>query len=108
MRTLQRTASLIGILLLFEQTGLAQSSKSQKIDALMKPFAQANQFSGAVLAAEEGKIIYEKAFGLANAEHKIPNHLNTRIGIASITKLMTSVILTRLIEQNKIAAGDKL
>lgn len=74
----------------------------------MKPFVQANQFSGVVLASENGKVIYEKAFGLANADYKIPNQVNTRIGIASITKLMTSVILTRLIEQNKIAAADKL
>ncbi|HEX6188662.1 MAG TPA: serine hydrolase domain-containing protein [Pyrinomonadaceae bacterium] len=108
MRTLPRTASLVGVLVLFAQTGLAQSDKAKKLDALMKPFVQANQFSGVVLASENGKVIYEKAFGLANADYKIPNQLNTRIGIASITKLFTSVILTRLIEQNKIAAADKL
>jgi CubicO group peptidase (beta-lactamase class C family) len=61
-----------------------------------------------VLAAEDGKVIYEKAFGVANADFKIPNQLNTRIGIASITKYMTSVILSRLIESNKIALADKL
>ena len=96
------------VLIAISQPVFAQSSKSQKIDALMKPFVQANQFSGVVLASENGKVIYEKAFGLANADYKIPNQLNTRIGIASITKLMTSVILTRLIEQNKIAPADKL
>jgi len=96
------------VLVAISQPVFAQSSKSQKIDALMKPFVQANQFSGVVLASENGKVIYEKAFGLANADYKIPNQVNTRIGIASITKLMTSVILTRLIEQNKIAAADKL
>lgn len=98
---------LVGILLVFGQTAFAQS-KSQKIEALIKPFAAANQFSGVVLASENGKVIYEKAFGLANADYKIPNQVNTRIGIASITKYMTSVILTRLIEQKKIAPADKL
>jgi CubicO group peptidase (beta-lactamase class C family) len=86
----------------------AQSDKAKKIDELIKPFAAAQQFSGVVVASEDGKVIYEKAFGLANADHKIPNQLNTRIGIASITKPMTSVILNRLIEANKIAAADKL
>ncbi|HKO61040.1 MAG TPA: serine hydrolase domain-containing protein [Pyrinomonadaceae bacterium] len=100
-------ASCLVLIAIFQPV-FAQSSKSQKIDALMKPFVQANQFSGVVLASENGKVIYEKAFGLANADYKIPNQVNTRIGIASITKLMTSVILTRLIEQNKIAAADKL
>src|SRR5688572_13879672 len=90
------------------QTGFAQSDKGAKIDKFITPFSRANQFSGVVLASENGKVIYEKAFGLANADYKIPNQVNTRIGIASITKYMTSVILTRLVEQKKIAPADKL
>ncbi len=86
----------------------AQSGKVREIDVFMKPFVTTSQFSGVVLASENGKVIYEKAFGLANADYKIPNQLNTRIGIASITKYMTSVILNRLIESNKIARSDKL
>jgi CubicO group peptidase (beta-lactamase class C family) len=53
-------------------------------------------------------VIYEKAFGLANADYKIPNQLNTRIGIASITKPMTVVITNRLVESGKISLDDKL
>lgn len=94
-------------LFLFSQTALAQS-KAKQIDAYITPFSRANQFSGVVLASENGKIIYEKAFGMANADFKIPNQLNTRIGIASVTKLMTVIILTRLVEEKKIAPEDKL
>jgi CubicO group peptidase (beta-lactamase class C family) len=90
------------------QTGFAQSDKGAKIDKFITPFSRANQFSGVVLASENGKVIYEKPFGLANADYKIPNQLNTRIGIASITKYMTSVILSRLAGNNKIALADKL
>ncbi len=96
------------VLSLFSQIALAQTEKAEKIDKFITPFATARQFSGVVLAAENGKVIYEKPFGLANAEYEIPNQLNTRIGIASITKYMTSVILSRLIESNKIAPSDKL
>src|SRR4030095_10564895 len=96
------------LLLSLVSTGFAQSDKSAKIDKFITPFAQSSQFSGVVLASENGKVIYEKPFGLANADYKIPNQLNTRIGIASITKYMTSVILTRLVESNKIALADKL
>src|SRR5215212_1033693 len=95
-------------LLLVASTTFAQTGKTKKIDELIKPFAASNQFSGVVLASENGKVIYEKAFGLANADFKIPNQPNTRFGIASITKPMTGVILTRLIEEKKIAAEDKL
>jgi CubicO group peptidase (beta-lactamase class C family) len=96
------------LLTIFAQTHLAQSDKARNIDEFIKPFAASNQFSGVVVAAENGNVIYEKAFGLANADYKIPNQPNTRIGIASITKHMTSVILNRLIESNKIALADKL
>jgi len=71
------------LLACFANAGLAQSNDAKKIDAFIKPFADAHQFSGVVLASENGKVIYEKAFGLANADYKIPNQLNTRIGIAS-------------------------
>jgi CubicO group peptidase (beta-lactamase class C family) len=90
------------------QIGLAQGDKAKRIDEFVRPFAQANQFSGVVLASENGKIIYEKAFGYANADYKIPNEQNTRIGIASITKLMTAVIRTRLVEDKKISMDDKV
>ena|SRR5215213_6730369 len=98
---------LLGLVLLPLNVA-GQSSKAQEIDDYIKPFANANQFWGVVVAAQDGKIIYEKAFGLANADFKIPNQPNTRFGIASITKPMTGVILTRLIEEKKIAAEDKL
>lgn len=96
------------LLVVVSSSAVAQSDKARKIDQFVTPFATANQFSGVVLAAEDGKVIYEKAFGLANADFKIPNQLNTRIGIASITKHMTTVVLSRLIEDNKIALTDKL
>lgn len=86
----------------------SQSAKAKQIDDFVSQFVKANQFSGEIVASENGKIIYEKAFGMANADFKIPNQLNTRIGIASITKLMTTVILTRLVESGKIALSDKL
>ena len=96
------------VLFLLSSNAFAQADKAKKIDELIAPFAAAQQFSGVVLASENGKVIYEKAFGIANADYKIPNQLNTRIGIASITKPMTSVVLNRLIEANKIALADKL
>jgi len=56
------------VLFLLTQAAFAQSdkAKAKKIDELIGPFAASNQFSGVVLASEDGKVIYEKAFGLAN------------------------------------------
>ena len=95
-------------ILALAQITFGQTTKATRIDDLVRPFVQTNQFSGVVLASENGKVIYEKAFGHANADFKIPNATDTRIGIASITKLMTSVILTRLLEEKRISMEDKL
>jgi len=96
------------VLSLFSLTTPGQTDKAGKIDELIKPFATSNQFSGVVLASENGKVIYEKEFVLANADYKIPNQLNTRIGIASLTKYLTLVILTRLVKSKKVALADIL
>ena len=108
MNKMKHTILVSCLVLSFLSSALAQSDKAKKLDELIAPFAAAQQFSGVVLAAEDGKVIYEKAFGVANADYKIPNQLNTRIGIASITKQMTNVVLNRLIEANKVALADKL
>lgn len=86
----------------------AQNDQAKRLDDLITPFAKADQFYGQVVVSANGKVIYDKAFGLANADYKIPNQTDTRLGIASITKYMTAVILTRLVESGKIALADKL
>jgi CubicO group peptidase (beta-lactamase class C family) len=108
LRKITRACPLFLCLLFFTQTGFSQSSKVKEIDAYLDPFVQAKQFSGVVLVMENGKVIYEKAFGLANADFKIPNQLDTRIGIASITKPMTLAIVARMVETGKISLADKL
>lgn len=108
MNKIKYAAFLLLMLQAFSQTAFSQTAKAKQIDEYIAPFVKAGHFSGVVLASENGEIIYEKAFGLANADFKIPNKLDTRIGIASITKPMTSVILIRLIEEKNIALDDKL
>ena len=84
------------------------AQKAAKIDKLVSGLAASGHFSGQVTASENGKVIYDKAFGIANFDFKIANATNTRIGIASVTKPMTSVILLRLVEEGKIKLEDPL
>ena len=100
--------AVIVLVVLCSHTLFGQTDKSKKIDDFVQQFVKANQFGGQIVAVENGRVIYDRAFGLANADYKIPNAPNTRIGIASITKLMTVVILNRLIAEKKIAMADKL
>lgn len=98
----------IGLLLLISQASLGQVSKAERIDRLVRGLSDEGYFAGVVLASENGEVIYEKAFGMANADFRIPNKPDTRIGIASITKPMTAVVLARLIEAKRLSLTDKL
>jgi CubicO group peptidase (beta-lactamase class C family) len=86
----------------------AQIKQAAEIDAYVKPLVNANQLSGVILASYKGKVIYEKAFGLAQAELGVPNRTDTVFGVASVTKPMTMTIALRLIEEGKLSRQDKL
>jgi len=58
----------------------------------MKAYHSYNMFDGAVLVAQEGKIVYKGAFGLANREWDIPNSADTKFMIGSVSKPLTAML----------------
>jgi CubicO group peptidase (beta-lactamase class C family) len=94
--------------LLRTNCAVAQIQKSAEIDRYVSSLARSGQFSGVVIASYKGKVVYEKAFGKAVAEFNLPNQLNTRFCIASVTKPMTEVIALRLAEEGTIQLQDKI
>jgi len=61
-----------------------------------------SEFSGAVLVAQNNKVIHQRAYGYASIEYEVENTINTKFNIASITKLFTAVAALQLFEQSKI------
>jgi CubicO group peptidase (beta-lactamase class C family) len=90
------------VLFLFLSTILLAQSKPELIHRLMSRYHTIGQFNGLVLVAEQGKVIYEKAFGKASYEWNIDHGPDSRIEIASITKTFTALMIMQLIEQGKI------
>lgn len=91
---------LIFIFLTIARTSPAQLS--QKFDSLFIAFNKEGLFEGAVLIADDTGVVYQKAFGIANHEHKIPNSLNTVYGIGSISKSFTAMVVLQLVQQGKL------
>ena len=58
-----------------------------QLEALVAQHAQRGQFSGSVLVARHGTVVFSAAHGEANRDHRIPNRLDTRHNIGSIGKL---------------------
>ena len=83
-------------------------SKAAEVSRIVTAYNKIGQFNGLILVAENGKIIYEKAFGQANYEWGINNSLDTKMEIASITKTFTALMIMQLIEQGKIKLDGKV
>lgn len=87
--------------ILFAHALLAQSKKD-KLSTIMKAYHNFNMFDGAVLVAENGKIIYKDAFGLANREWNITNTTDTKFMIGSISKPITATLILILVQKGLI------
>jgi CubicO group peptidase (beta-lactamase class C family) len=77
-------------------------NKNAKLSRLMNTYHNYNMFDGAVLVAENGKIIYKDAFGLANREWDIPNRTDTKFMIGSLSKPLTAALVLIQVQKGLI------
>lgn len=82
--------------------GTGPREAAEEMAEVMAEFARLDIFSGTVLVAKKGEVIYADAFGEANRDHKVPNTLDTRYNIGSIGKTITGVAIMQLVEQGKV------
>jgi len=78
------------------------------VSAYLDKQAQADEFSGVVLVAKDGKPIFQKAYGLANKNYNAPNQLDTKFNLGSINKTFTKIAIAQLAEKGKLAFDDRL
>jgi CubicO group peptidase (beta-lactamase class C family) len=75
---------------------------------IMQAHVAAGDFSGAALVARNGRILYQHAFGYANLEWKIPNDLQTKFEIGSMTKQFTALLVLQFVNEGKIKLDGHL
>jgi CubicO group peptidase (beta-lactamase class C family) len=84
------------------------AAHAKAIDALVARHAELDLFSGTVMVADDGKLVYSGAYGEANKDHRIPNRLDTSYNIGSIGKTLTAVAVMQLVEAGKLRLDDTL
>ena len=72
------------------------------VDGFLSRAVAFGQFNGVVLIAQHGDVLYEKALGTANMEWDVPNAVDGRFEIASMTKAITAIAIMQLVEEGKI------
>lgn len=91
--------------LMISPSGWAQV---KDIDALITPYVQTNNFSGSVLVARDGKVVFSKAYGPMNRTHDVPNTTQTKFYLASVSMIFTSAAIMRLVDEKKVSLDDPL
>jgi CubicO group peptidase (beta-lactamase class C family) len=79
---------------------------AQKADELLTAYSTQHKFSGNVLIAKEGKIIFERSYGYADIKTKKPNTAATEFRVGSLTKMFTSTAILQLAEAGKLSLTD--
>ncbi len=81
---------------------------NSKIEEYMAARVGRDQFSGTILLARNGQILFCRGYGMANLEHDIPCTATTKFRLGSITKQFTAMAILILQERGKISVNDKI
>lgn len=76
------------------------------LDAFATRLAQKDAFSGVILIRRDGRDVYAKALGHADADGAVPNTRDTKFFIASQGKMFTAVSIFQLIEKGRVSLDD--
>jgi len=104
---IHRTAVSIALLLLLAASAAAQDL-TPKFDEYLSALVKQGRFTGSALVARDGKVIFSKGYGLANAELDVPNAPQTIFRLGSITKQFTAAAILLLQERGKLSVQDPI
>jgi CubicO group peptidase (beta-lactamase class C family) len=96
------------LLALFGCRNFPAQAPSQEANTLFNGLIKQNDAGMAVLVSQNGRVLFEKAYGMADTEHSIAADVKTRFRIGSITKQFTATAILKLQEEGKLRVDDKL
>jgi CubicO group peptidase (beta-lactamase class C family) len=102
--------TIVGLAIVYGSTTHSdlKGNIQQKLQTFMDKKAAEMQFSGTVLVAGNGKILFQKGYGFADFDSKTPNQLDTEYRIASLTKSFTALSILQLEAAGKLKTSDPI
>ena len=104
---LRRSTASIALLLVLLASAAAQDP-TPKFDEYLSELVKQKRFTGSVLVARDGKVVFSKGYGFANAEFEIPNTPQTKFRLGSVTKQFTAAAVLLLQERGKLSVQDPI
>jgi len=78
------------------------------IDSAFREYAPSNSPSASVAIIQDGRVVFTKAYGLANVEDGTLATTNTNYRLASVTKQFTAMAVMILAERKQLSFDDRL
>lgn len=85
-----------------------QADKAAQINALMTAQDFDKKPGAAILIVEDGKIVYQKGYGIADVKNNRAIAPDTAFDLASVSKQFTATAVLQLAERNKLNLDDSL
>lgn len=112
IQTLKEEYLMLGLLLLLSFSASANNGTepipTEEFDQIVSELNSPNKPAFAVAIFKKDKLIYEKAFGSANLEYKIPATVNTKFQIDTLAWEFIAYSVLKLEEQGKIKLDDDI
>ena len=89
-------------------SGLSQQVDKVKLDAYFEALASNNRFMGSVAVSRGKELIYTKSVGFADVEQELKANENSKYRIGSISKTFTTVLIFKVIEENKLTLNQTI
>lgn len=97
---------LISLTLMVSCAENTEKEQVAKLDKLCASLFPADEPGAAVLVLKGDNIIFDKGYGIADIDTRIPIDGNTFFNIASVSKQFTAVAILQLAEQGKLSLED--
>ena len=111
IQTLKAACLMLGLLVLLPFSASADDAEPiliDKFDQIVSELNTPNKPAFAIAIFKKDKLIYEKSFGSANLEYKIPATVNTKFQIDALAWEFIAYSVLKLEEQGKIKLNDDI
>ncbi len=96
------TACLLAVFLASCAPPPESQTTQSKIGEILETYHAQYQFDGVALVAKGDSILYEEGLGWADVGLNVANTPSTRFRVASITKVLTSILILQLVDEGSL------
>jgi CubicO group peptidase (beta-lactamase class C family) len=86
----------------------AESTVAQRIDEILQPWNKPGAPGAAVAVIQDGKLAFQKGYGVANLEYNVAIAPDTIFHVASVSKQFTAMSLVLLERDGKLSLEDDI